>query len=52
MLTVSFLVIALLITAFVLLILGFFLAPRTNLWIGAALCAVAALVIKVFGVGA
>jgi hypothetical protein len=52
MLTISFLVVALLICALILFILGFLLAPRTNLWIGAALCAVAALVIKVFGVGA
>jgi quinol-cytochrome oxidoreductase complex cytochrome b subunit len=52
MLTISFVIIALLITALVLLILGFVLAPRTTLWVAAAICAVLALCLKVFGVGA
>jgi quinol-cytochrome oxidoreductase complex cytochrome b subunit len=52
MLTVDFLIIALLIAALVLAILGFVLAPRTTLWVAAAICAVLALVLKVFGVGA
>jgi hypothetical protein len=51
MLTVDFLIIALLIAAFVLFVLSFFMGPRTNLWIAAACCAVVALVLKVFGVG-
>lgn len=52
MLTVDFLIVALLIVALVLFILGFLLAPRNTLWIAAAICAVVALCLKVFGVGA
>jgi quinol-cytochrome oxidoreductase complex cytochrome b subunit len=52
MLTVDFAIIALLIAALVLAILGFVLAPRNTLWIAAAICAILALCLKVFGVGA
>jgi len=52
MLTVDFAIVGLLIAALVLFILGFVLAPRNTLWIAAAICAVLALVLKVFGVGA
>jgi hypothetical protein len=52
MLTVSFLIIALLICAFVFFVAGLANAmPRQQAWIIAALCAVVAVILKVFGVG-
>jgi len=52
MLNVNFIILALLIAAFVLAILGFFLAPqRIYIWVAAGACAIIALLLKVFAGG-
>lgn len=49
MLTVSFLIVALLIASLVCFVLSFVVGPRDRLWLAAALLAVLAIVLRVFG---
>lgn len=48
MLNLNTLIIVLLISAFVLFVLGFFVGPRLNIWVAAGACAIAAILLKVF----
>ncbi len=51
MLNLGLVTLVLLIVALVLFIIGCFMAPRDRLWIAALICAVVALLLRVFGGG-